>query len=264
MAMQMPAQAWTDHTQREKLTIVEKILHSGKSVAAYKNSTQLFNCSRAGPARGENEPHVGRGLSTPSNERRWPPGSVESSWSEEGAQNQTKWSSGLLPRVMLVLRRSHLHCFELVQCAAWTRPDDCQDELLYRAVDIERHTGPKRALPSRGRDVLVQDVLPTTAHRSDVPVAEFEKYLRVRDIHGLEEVVNHGLNELGHPCVQSLRTCFTSGTFGPGQAGTLFSGLRRRSCCADLDTHQSVFRTLWRVHRDWSRHPCRVQNTSVS
>ena len=33
----------------------------------------------------------------------------------------------------------------------------------------------------------MQDVLPTTAQRYDVAVAEFEKYLLVSDIHGLEE-----------------------------------------------------------------------------
>ena len=42
-----------------------------------------------------------------------------------------------------------------------------------------------------------------------------------------------------------------------GAPGTLISGLRHlvlqaRSCGADLEDHQSVFRTLWRVHRSWS------------
>ena len=64
---------------------------------------------------------------------------------------------------------------------------------------------------------------------------------------GFEEVVNSGLGELGH----------ASGGLGPGQAGTLISGSRRhvllaRSCGAGLEDHQSVFRTLWRVHRSWS------------
>ena len=94
-------------------------------------------------------------------------------------------------------------------------------------------------------------------------------YVRVRDMHGLEELVNHGLNELGLVCIQYLRTCFASGCLGPGQAGTLISGLRghmllARSCGADLEDHQSVFRTLWRVHRMVPRHPSWVQNTSVS
>ena len=85
----------------------------------------------------------------------------------------------------------------------------------------------------------------------------FEKYLRVGDIHGLEELVSRGLNELGHLCIQHLRTCFASGTFGPRQAGTLVSVLRRyvlmaKSCGADLEDHQSVFRTLWRVQRSRS------------
>ena len=55
-----------------------------------------------------------------------------------------------------------------------TRPDYWRNELLFRACDIERHPGPKRTLPLRGRDVLVQDVLPTTAQRYDVAVVEFE------------------------------------------------------------------------------------------
>ena len=89
---------------------------------------------------------------------------------------------------------------------------------------------------------------PTTAQRDDVAVAEFEKYLRVRDIHGLEELFNHGPNELGHLCIQYLRTCFGSGTLGPRQAGTLISGLRRyvllsKSCGGDLEAYQRVFRT---------------------
>ena len=47
------------------------------------------------------------------------------------------------------------------------------------------------------------------------------------------------------------------GTVGPGQSGTLISGLRRcvrraLSCGADLEDYQTVFRTLWRVHRCWS------------
>ena len=76
-----------------------------------------------------------------------------------------------------------------------SRPDYWRNELLYCGGDIKRHPGPKRALLLRGRDVLVQDVLPATAQRYDVTVSEFDKYLRVMDIRGLEELVNHGLNE---------------------------------------------------------------------
>ena len=47
-----------------------------------------------------------------------------------------------------------------------------------------------------------------------------------------------------------LRTCSASGTLGQGQAGT--RRLLAKSCGADLEHHQSVFRTLWRVHRSWS------------
>ena len=95
--------------------------------------------------------------------------------------------------------------------------------------------GPKkREFPLRRRDVLVQDVLPTAAQRYDVAVSELEEQLRVRDIHGLEKLVS-SCNEMGHACIQYLRVCFASGSLGPGQAGTLISGLRRfallaRSC----------------------------------
>ena len=56
--------------------------------------------------------------------------------------------------------------------------------------------GSKRALPLRGRDVLVQDALPL---RNVVmwSFVNFKINLRVRDIHWLEELANHGLNELG-------------------------------------------------------------------
>ena len=138
-----------------------------------------------------------------------------------------------------------------------SRPDYWLNELWYRGGDTEKHPGPQRALRLRGQGILVQVVLPTTAQPCDVVASESEKYLRVRDIHGLEQLVNHGLNELGHAGIQHLRGCFASGSLGPGQAGTLISGLKRhvllaRSCGADLEDHQIVFRTLWRVYRSWS------------
>ena len=77
------------------------------------------------------------------------------------------------------------------------------------------------------------------------------------DVHGLAELVNYGVNELGHVCIQYLRTCFASQSLGPRQAGTLIPSSRRyvlraRSCRADVKDHQSVFHTLWRVYRTWS------------
>ena len=41
---------------------------------------------------------------------------------------------------------------------------------------------------------------------------------------------HHGLNELGHLCIQCLRTCFASGSLVPGQAGALISGVTRYVC----------------------------------
>ena len=58
-----------------------------------------------------------------------------------------------------------------------SQPDDWRNELCYRVADIEGHPGPKPALPLRGRLVLVQDVLPTTAQHYDVAVSEYEKIL---------------------------------------------------------------------------------------
>ena len=40
----------------------------------------------------------------------------------------------------------------------------------------------------------MQLTLPTTPEHYDVARSEFEKYLRIKDIHGLEEIVSHGLN----------------------------------------------------------------------
>ena len=75
---------------------------------------------------------------------------------------------------------------------------------------------------------------------------------------------------MGHLCVQHLRTCFASGTLGPGQAGTLISGLKRywrlaRSCGADLEDHQPVLPNV--VAGASMLVPCypnRIQNTSIS
>ena len=53
----------------------------------------------------------------------------------------------------------------------------------------KKHPGPKRALPSRGRDVLTQVILPTSSQHDDVAVSDFEKHLR--DNHGTEELVSH-------------------------------------------------------------------------
>ena len=129
-------------------------------------SSGVFNCSRAGSVRGENEPYVARGLFTPSNQRRWPPESVKNSWSGEGAENQKDGAPDC----------SYTSCWScegpIFTAPSWfsappgltllmgSRPDCWRDELLYRAGDIERHPGPKRTLPLRGRDVLVHLVLP--------------------------------------------------------------------------------------------------------
>ena len=45
---------------------------------------------------------------------------------------------------------------------------------------MERHPGPKRALPLQRQDVLMPGVLPTTAQHHDVAVSRFEKLLASR------------------------------------------------------------------------------------
>ena len=57
----------------------------------------------------------------------------------------------------------------LVSLPTGSRPDHWRLELLF-----ERHPGLKRALPPRRRDVLVQDVLLTSAQRYDVAVSVCE------------------------------------------------------------------------------------------
>ena len=115
-------------------------------------SSRVFHCSRAGPARGEHEHYVGRGHSTPSNERRIKKMGLRTA--------PTRLAGPAARRLGSPCPWDHDHFY-------W------RDEMLYRAGDVERH-GPKRALPLRGRDVLVQDVLPTTVQRYDMAVAEFE------------------------------------------------------------------------------------------
>ena len=60
--------------------------------------------------------------------------------------------------------------------------------------------------------------------------------------------INGGLSQLGHACIQfSSRT----GSNGHSQLWLEICVLPARSCGADLEDRQSVFRTLWRVHGSW-------------
>ena len=91
-----------------------------------------------------------------------------------------------IPSIFLRVGSAPLHVF------MGSRPHYWRNELLYRAGDIERHSGPKRARPLRGRDVPMQDILPTTAQHFDVAVSKLDKYLRVGKIRGPEKLVSHG------------------------------------------------------------------------
>ena len=215
-------------------------------------SSGVFSCSEAGPSCVENEvsqAHVEERVSTPSNVRRLPRDNVRNGWRDEKTETQP----GGAPDC------SHTSCWScddpIIIAPSWfsappgvtlpmgSRPHHWRNEF------IERHPGPKRPLPLRGWDVLVQDDLPTTVQRYDVAASESENNCLSGTSMGSKSSSITGLNELGHLCIQYLRTCSASGTLGPGQAGTLISGLRRyvllaRSCGADLEHHQSVFRTL--------------------
>ena len=139
----------------------------------------------------------------------------------------------------------------LVSLPTGSRPDHWRLELLF-----ERHPGPKRALPPR-RDVLVQDVLPTAAQRYDVAVSVCENMCESETCMDsksssttvstnwvlfasniFEPVLRQGVSDQDKRALSSL-------AWGANM-------LLARSCGADLEDHQSVFRTLWRVHRSWS------------
>ena len=125
-------------------------------------SSGVFSCSGSGSC-----------LSTPRLKN------VKNRWSDESVENQKK---GLRDY-------SHTSCWPCdgsISIAPswfsappgltlWDRDQTAvENELLYRADDIERL--PERALPLRGRDFLVRDVLLTTAQRYDVAVSEFENF----------------------------------------------------------------------------------------
>ena len=223
-------------------------------------SSGVFNCSEAGPVCVEHDasqPCVGKEFFTTADGQRLLPEKVNNSRCFEETQNQKDAASDW-------------PCAEPI-----FTPESVQrarNDLLYRAVDIERHPGPERAYSSRGRDVVVQDVMPTTAQRYDGAVPDFEKLLGVRDILVLEELLDHGLNELGpfsifEPALHQVPS--------DRQAGTLTSGLRRyvlpaRSCDADLEDHQTVFdsnlelrsRSAFRQFPSTAPQPWRVTSTS--
>ena len=116
----------------------------------------------------------------------------------------------------------------------WAGPNRWRNT-LYREGDIERHPGPKRAMPLRDWDVLLQDVLPTTAEHCDVAGSEFEKQLRVGEVHGPEKLVTYDLDDIRSasfcalklpvtswpPLAARVRTCLshTTSSLGHGSCG---------------------------------------------
>ena len=142
-----------------------------------------FNCSGGGPACGEigaSRTYIERWLSTLSNEIK---------------EMRLQTGSAPIPSSSLRVgseRRLGPPCL-------WDRYQTTgETNCCIVQGDIAIHPGPKRALPLRGRDILVQDFPPTTAQKLWWDRCRSRKYLKVRDIHGLEELLNHGLHELGH------------------------------------------------------------------
>ena len=78
-------------------------------------------------------------------------------------------------------------------------------------LPTRKHPGPNRTLSSRGRRVLVQDILPTAAHHAVVVVSEFERYLRVMDIEGTENFVSHSLNDIQNADLCAVRLSLRHG-----------------------------------------------------
>ena len=176
--------------------------------------------------------------------------------SREGLKKRMEGRENRRPHVMLALPRSHHHS-ELVQCAAWTPPQWDRNQTTGETNCCTVHVTSKDVLDQSVR-ILCEDgtswcktFCPPQRNVMTWPSQSWKNISRVRDVHGLEDLAIDGLNELGHLCFQYLRTCFAVGSLGPGQAGTLMSGLTWRNL-ADLEDRQSVFRTLWRVHRSWS------------
>ena len=56
----------------------------------------------------------------------------------------------------------------------------------------------------------MQDMLPTTAQHHDAAVSVFEKYSGVKDIHGAEELVSHGVNDIQNAALCAVTLSVTS------------------------------------------------------
>ena len=84
---------------------------------------------------------------------------------------------------------------------------------------------------------------------------KFERWLQVRHVRGLPELVETGLSSLV-VTVESVRGAFASAALSSGEVGTLISGIRRflllaRAMGAQFDDHVPHLRALWRIHKSW-------------
>ena len=104
---------------------------------------------------------------------------VRNEWEDEKTKGAVDWShtSCWLCKDPIFISSSWFSAPPWLTLPVGSRPDCWRNDVLCRAGDIEKQAGPKRALPSRGRGVLIQGMLPTTAQHDDVAVSDFEKIL---------------------------------------------------------------------------------------
>ena len=126
-------------------------------------SSGAFSCSDVKPAYVENETsqvtYVGESSSTPSIVRQLSREGVKNEWRDEKTDGAAD--------------RSHTSCWpchdpRFITPSWFSAPPGLALPMGSQPDYWQGHPGPTCALPLRGRDVLVQAVLPTTAQRYDV------------------------------------------------------------------------------------------------
>ena len=196
---------------REPLSVAA---HTAREHVRELESFGVFSCLKTKHVYGENAPSqvtdAGESTSTPTDMRQLPRKGVKNEWKDE----QTERAADILPTSNwprhgpIFIAPSWFNAPLALGLPAGAGLDYCRNESLYRGADIERYRGPKRSLPLRGLDVLVQDVLPTAAHTT-WPLQNW-KYLRVKEIHGPDQLVSHDLTNSRNAGLCALRLSVTS------------------------------------------------------
>ena len=151
-----------------------------------------------------------KAIFTPSDARQLSREGVKNDWKDGKADEAVDWShTSRWPCYDPIFISPRFNAPPGFTLPTGSRPDYWRNERLYRGGDIERHPGPKRALPSRGRSGLIQDMLPATAQHSDMAALELENYLRVKDIHGAEEFVIYNLNIIQNAGLCAIKLSIT-------------------------------------------------------